>query len=779
MSCYHVYLKDRKKVCQPVNNREEFLALRNESAHLQRLSCVRNGDEKAKKQLLEFNYSCIPTNGELRGCQNASNSFGIDIDHLDEPDEIVVKRILNARDNIGLLLLERSCRHGFHLVCRRRQEQSQWDNIVRVTQHLNLTPDPKARDLTRVFFATSNDEHDLIFLSNELFDNSPMKTSVSAPKSSSLAVREDNYQGHSYDDIIRMFFQLYHGGETPKEGERNNLTFELACVMRYVCQHDADLMMRVIPNYDRFSDEEKRTCIRSALSQEKVARPARLLKILQALNQEKSDEIVKNRSSELDVEPTWKRPWEALEACLTPSLVAATSGVVTPMRLPVAIGLSAMVGALSDVRLMVNEHHYYLNILCYLVGEAASGKSSVNTLNELVMKELIAEERSHLQAEDQEAELLFQMQNATKLPPRTHHSHRLISGRTSLAVVEQQMKYANGKCLYFFSTEADTQNSSRGSWADYSAVLRCSYGNECYSSRHASQQSHNLYIPEVRINQLVATTHDGLLRAIHNNVEDGLATRLTIALAPDNTFMRREPVRQRSTTAQRRLEKLGHLLQLTQGELELPALQAEADRWLEKVRLATLKNDDTIRAKFRFRCAVSASRVIATWMIVRAIDFLIDHIDNKNSNPCIPIPATLSRNWRNGAKSAERWLMENPDGFVQILSLIDQSDVLAAYDAVADYLLDNLDNLFHAKIEENHKKTTPLPELTKRHNTRTYYDALPNVFTLEAVKAVRPDANSRTISYMLYNWKRCKLIAELNQGKTTGDGDKKYKKITI
>lgn len=765
MSCYHVFLRDRKKHCEPVHSREEFLALRNRESHLRNLKQVRDGNDNAKHRLLEFNYSCIPTAGILRGCKTFSNSFGIDIDHFDEPEAVVIQRILDHSDDIGLLLLERSCRHGLHLVCRRQSHLSQWDNITRVASRLMLTPDSAAKDLTRVFYATSAEAADLLFLSDELFDNSPMKTEKTTPQDSETAVASvGNYQGHDFADIVRMFLTLYNDGKTPVEGMRNDITFQLACVMRQVCNYDANLMMRAIPTFDHFPEEEKRRCIESALSQPRTNVSPRLLAILSRLAQEEKKGDENDDFDDFDEEDTakWHRVWQQMQPHLSPSLSAAVESNAKALRVPVLISLASMVGALSNLRVEVNETMNYINVLYYLVGPAASGKSSLNTLYELVMHELINEESALLQKEDADANLQYQMQNANRLPQRQRYPHRLVASRCSLAVLESLMKHAQGQCLFIFSTEADSQSSSKGSWADLSVPLRCSYHNEPYSSRHASMQSDNLAVKQVRINQVVATTPKGLNRAIHNDVEDGLALRLTIAVAPDNTFAPREQCRPRSPHSKERLRRLGSLLPLTQGDLVLPELQAALDLWLEKIRFECLKSDSRVRAHLRIRCAISAARVVAAWIVVQTLDALDAHFQSQRH----------AETWMRGATSTERWLLENPDEFVTFLRSQDHSATIAAYDALADYLLDNLMFFFAKAMQESDEELATHAVKKAGRSNLDYYAALPELFTMKEVFAVRPDVGEQTNRHMVCNWRQQKLITNIRC-----DGKKYYKKI--
>lgn len=121
-----IYYKDGAKMMRPVLTREEYLALRGSSKQQAILKAVREGDEKQKMRLIQMNYSCLPNeDGTLKGSTRMSTTVGMDIDHI-APEEMqpLRERILQKKDELGLLMLETSARKaGYHLVFKRRPEQ--------------------------------------------------------------------------------------------------------------------------------------------------------------------------------------------------------------------------------------------------------------------------------------------------------------------------------------------------------------------------------------------------------------------------------------------------------------------------------------------------------------------------------------------------------------------------------------------------------------------------------------------------------------------------------
>ena len=134
MSVHVIYYnKDGAKMMRPVLSREEYLQLRDSAKQRALLKAVREGNEAKKRQLAQMNYSCMPNaDGTLKGAQMMSDTVGMDIDHI-APEQMpaVKERILNKKDELGLLMMEESARgEGYHLVFKRRPEMTQVELLI-------------------------------------------------------------------------------------------------------------------------------------------------------------------------------------------------------------------------------------------------------------------------------------------------------------------------------------------------------------------------------------------------------------------------------------------------------------------------------------------------------------------------------------------------------------------------------------------------------------------------------------------------------------------------
>ncbi len=320
MSVHVIYYKDGAKMMRPVLSREEYLRLRGSEEQQRTLAAVRAGDEGQKNRLLQMNYSCLPNDdGTLKGSTRMSTTIGMDVDHIPAEEMPAVKeRILSLKDELGLRMLEKSARGaGYHLAFTRRPELSQEENLKWASELLGVAYDKGAKDITRVFFTTTADAEELLYLDDEIFAVSALTSSTlnalgkaQTEFGSSLAVsafqcfssdfgtdytasKEDTaleadqttpipsysggescalekvrvspchsdakypdaYNGMAYAEIVEKYWELFNGGKEPVEGDRNALTFELALTIRSICGYSLEQLMSVIPNYWNRDDD--------------------------------------------------------------------------------------------------------------------------------------------------------------------------------------------------------------------------------------------------------------------------------------------------------------------------------------------------------------------------------------------------------------------------------------------------------------------------------------------------------------------------------------------
>ncbi len=165
------YDNKKRKLAHPIKNREELMALRDSKANLENLAKARQGDEKAKAELLQLAYNLGHVDGLIAGCKSQGSFFFHDVDCYDaEQSDAFKELILSKKETIGLMMLERSASGGWHLVCKRTPGTTIIENQVRVATELQIEMDTNTKDLQRVVYSTSGSPEDLPYLDDGLFE---------------------------------------------------------------------------------------------------------------------------------------------------------------------------------------------------------------------------------------------------------------------------------------------------------------------------------------------------------------------------------------------------------------------------------------------------------------------------------------------------------------------------------------------------------------------------------------------------------------------------------
>ena len=179
MSCYLIRVENGHKVARSITSEEEYKLIRGSYEQKANLRLAREGNDGAKRRLVQFNYSGHYPQGVVKGTKLPSRAFGFDLD--DKQDfEKAAKLMLQEPEKYGLLMLERSARQGGHAVCKREMGKTILENQVRIAKMLECEMDTSAHDINRVYFTTSADAEDLLYLSPDLFKDSYEEAAVAA-----------------------------------------------------------------------------------------------------------------------------------------------------------------------------------------------------------------------------------------------------------------------------------------------------------------------------------------------------------------------------------------------------------------------------------------------------------------------------------------------------------------------------------------------------------------------------------------------------------------------
>lgn len=598
MSCYLIRVENGHKVARSITSQEEYKLIRGSYEQKANLRLAREGNDGAKRRLVQFNYSGHYPQGVVKGMKLPSRAFGFDLD--DKQDfEKAAKLMLQEPEKYGLLMLERSARQGGHAVCKREMGKTILENQVRIAKMLECEMDTSAHDINRVYFTTSADAEDLLYLSPELFKDSyeeaavaaegkvleerekygqeelppgahkankhykpwlenleeksqnpqPASTSPSTSTftSSPSSATSTDYLGIPYSEIISKWWQMYNDGHEPVRSNRNTLTFELAVNLRHICGFDRNLMAQVIPCYDGFPEQEKMACINSALNEKITQMPKRLKDVLAAIRQERmklgagkggssegSDALV-NALDEANAQDDLFY-YNALPRM--PLGVRDSLDAVGPaLAMPVITAICPAIGMLATgVKVSVHGKMNSLNLISYIAGDFASGKGSIDPVIDAWTSEIKDMDKMYQQKEDEWRAKKRAAKNKKEQPEEPKLPVRCLTLNNTVANLAERLANTEGKHAFSFTPEADTVAQKwKSAMSDFSVMLRQAYDGTSYEREARSAEAVNVHIDRLLWNVVMCGTPDALYRVV-NNYTDGFQSRITVARTPDNTF---------------------------------------------------------------------------------------------------------------------------------------------------------------------------------------------------------------------------------------------------
>ena len=867
MSCYLIRVENGHKVARSITSQEEYKLIRGSYEQKANLRLAREGNDGAKRRLVQFNYSGHYPQGVVKGMKLPSRAFGFDLD--DKQDfEKAAKLMLQEPDKYGLLMLERSARQGGHAVCKREMGKTILENQVRIAKMLECEMDTSAHDINRVYFTTSADADDLLYLSPELFkddyeeaavsaegkvleerekygqeelppgahkankhykpwlENEEEKTldsqknlenqkslenqknqknqsqmnqnqqnpqkvqssqnplnssqnqaqpasasSITSPSTSSSSSQSSNdYLGIPYSEIISKWWQMYNDGHEPVRSNRNTLTFELAVNLRHICGFDRNLMAQIIPCYDGFPEQEKMACINSALNEKITQMPKRLKDVLAAIRQERmkqgagkggnleGNDALINALDEANAQDDLFY-YNALPRM--PLGVRDSLDAVGPaLAMPVITAICPAIGMLATgVKVSVHGKMNSLNLISYIAGDFASGKGSIDPVIDAWTSEIKDMDKMYQQKEDEWRAKKRAAKNKKEQPEEPKLPVRCLTLNNTVANLAERLANTEGKHAFSFTPEADTVAQKwKSAMSDFSVMLRQAYDGTSYEREARSAEAVNVHIDRLLWNVVMCGTPDALYRVV-NNYTDGFQSRITVARTPDNTFTPLTDNLYVLTDRQRdRIIQVAHLLPLMEGDVMLPKLEAKGREWLEQIRLETMKNDDKVKARQRFRICPTTMRMMTCIMLCKVAETLIQ---------------------KHGFQGAEKQLKQNPLLWKEMIVKMQTPTMLAVFNVLADYQLDNALYFFRSRIEDAFSSRDycgqSVYDRSRRGRNDSIFERLDVTFSFDqaqqqSISVKGASATHESVKQMLKNWKQQGLISVLP--------DKRYQKAS-
>ena len=220
-----------------------------------------------------------------------------------------------------------------------------------------------------------------------------------------------------------------------------------------------------------------------------------------------------------------------------------------------------------------------------------------------------------------------------------------------------------------------------------------------------------------------------------------------MARTPDNTFAAlTENLYVLNNGQREQISQIAHLLPLMSGDVVLEELEKKGREWLEEIRLETMKNDDKIKARQRFRICPTTMRMMTCIMLCDVAEQLIK---------------------ANGFQGAEKILKEEPEVWKDMIVKAQTASMLSLFDIIAGYLMENALYFFRERIEAAFSSREYVGQTTTGRTHRgkndTIFERLDPTFTEEMAMqqslVVKGSGVTRTsVIQMLKNWKSQGLI---------------------
>ena len=561
----------------------------------------------------------------------------LDLDHIDNPHQFFAEHILPALSpnspiasspdiplsggNEGGLyfVAVTASGHGLRIIGERLPGESIEAAQLRIATALSIIEyDAVTKDLARASYVVPSDY--ILYINTDALFSAPTTCQVPAvptagdPASTpytlhptpaegaltSNSVSDLNYRGLPYSDIVSQLLIAIGNCGGAEIGERNTVYFTLASYMRYICDFNPDLLLRVLPDFG-LSVQERRQVISSAIGRPRKAQiPLTLQSAIAICEKEHSigttAKVEKSTDLPLPELPRLLRLiCKRLPADYQPAMIIAA--------LPV---LGTLATRIRFEYLDRQEHS--LSFFSCITAPAASGKSFIRKPLDLLLTPINEQDAIEREKEQAYKEKMRASKNSKNQPEDPHACPRNNGVAISIAKLLQLLTYAEGKHLIGIGEEMDTlvKSERAGVWSQKSDIYRLAFDNAEYGQAYMSDTSFNAHI-RVYYNLLLTGTPNSMKR-FFKDLENGLATRVCFAQLPDTSFTEIPIFAPYSAADKAEIIRWARMLDAESGTISCPKVGSVIADWLERKRQQAIDADSHAMDTLRRRAAVIGFR---------------------------------------------------------------------------------------------------------------------------------------------------------------------------
>lgn len=571
----------------------------------------------------------------------------LDVDHINQPKDWFdrcaerVKTAYAERPSYGLkdffaengilLVAITASGHGLRIIGKREQGESIEAAQLRIAQSLGIQEyDAVTKDLARASYVVPR-EYILYEDREELFStsaynadkmneesgrfNRPAKeerlalpphvegnSATEVPSTGHRETEEEmRYRGIPYSDIVEQLMIATGNCDGAVQGERNTVYFTMANYMRYICDFNADLLLRVLPDFG-LTESERKQVISSAIGRPRKSQIPMILQGAIAI----CEREMTNDKSQISHLKSVDLPLPELPRLL--KLVCRR--LPADYRPAMLIASLPVLGTLATgIRFeYLDRQEQSLSFFSCITAPAASGKSFIRKPLDLLLTPICEQDELEREKEQAYKEKLRATKNSKNQPEDPHACPRNNGVAISIAKLLQLLTYAEGKHLIGIGEEMDTlvKTERAGVWSQKSDIYRLAFDNGVYGQSYMSDASFNAHV-KVYYNLLLTGTPNSLKR-FFKDPEDGLITRVCFAQLPDTSFTEIPAFASYTEAEKAEIIRWARQLDAEKGTIVCPQVGTVIADWLERKRQQAIDADSHAIDTLRRRAAVIGFR---------------------------------------------------------------------------------------------------------------------------------------------------------------------------